>query len=134
MLNKFRIITGTLILILLVLGCSKDENNPTDVGSGGNAISITVSAGTTPQYSWSGENVYSISIVRTSNPGTIVWGLASPGQNAITSPVTHGSGASFTPPLIVETASTERTLTSGVQYRVTISRLDGTTGWKEFTP
>ncbi|MEJ5261862.1 MAG: hypothetical protein WHT45_04215 [Ignavibacterium sp.] len=133
MKNIYRIISGTLMIVLLVAGCSKDENNPTDAGSGGNAISITVSAGTTPQYSWSGGNVYSISIVRTSNPGTIVWGLASPGQNAITSPVTHGTGASLVP-LITETATTERTLTSGVQYRVTISRLDGTTGWKEFTP
>ncbi len=131
-MNNFRIITTAIMLVLLFVGCSKDENNPAGPGSGNNSISITVGAGTRPQYSWSGGNVYSLSVVRTSNPGTIVWGLASPGQNAIASPVTHGSGASLTQ-LIVETTSTERTLTSGVQYRVSVTRIDGTTRWKEFT-
>lgn len=132
-MNLFRLISSLLMLVLLFAGCSNDDSNPTNPGTGSNAIAITVGTGTSPQYSWSGGNVYSISIVRTSNPNTIVWGLASPGQNAIASPVKHGTGASMTS-MIIETGTAERVLTAGVQYRVSVTRLDGTTGWKEFTP
>jgi hypothetical protein len=83
-----------------------------------------------PQYSWDGGNVTSLSIVRTSAPTVVVWGLSTPGTNGIASASRHGT----VPTGAVETATTEKTLTAGVQYRVTATRLDGTTGFKDFTP
>jgi hypothetical protein len=120
------------LMLLLVAGCKK-EDNPADAnGDGGSQINITIGSGRNPQYTWGGGNVFSLSVVRTASPTTIVWGLASPGQNGIASPITHGSGASgFT---IVETAASEKQLATGVQYRISITRIDGTTGFKEFTP
>ncbi|MER3525371.1 MAG: hypothetical protein C4336_00135 [Armatimonadota bacterium] len=85
-MNLLRISSATLLLLLLI-GCKKDESNPANNGTGGNAIA---------------------------------------------SPITHGSGA--TGITIVERASTERTITAGVEYGISITGLDGTTGWKEFTP
>ncbi|MFH0991287.1 MAG: hypothetical protein V1799_14870 [bacterium] len=124
------ILISSIIVLLLIGGCKKDENNPADAGNTqASQIAITIGSGTKPQYSWSGGNVFSLSIVRTTNQTVVVWGLATPGQNGIASPVTNGT----TPAGSVETAVTERTLTVGVQYRISISRLDGTTGFKEFT-
>ncbi len=130
-ITSFYFLISSLTIIMLFNGCKKDENNPVDTGNTQTSqIAITIGSGTKPQYSWSGGNVFSLSIVRTANQTVVVWGLATPGQNGITSPITNGTA----PTGSVETAGTERTLTAGVQYRVSISRLDGTIGFKEFTP
>ncbi len=127
---SFYILISSVTILLLINGCKKDASNPVDTGSGDSQIAITIGSGTKPQYSWSGGNVFSLSIMRTANPTTVVWGLATPGQNGVASPVTNGTA----PTGSIETAVTEQTLTAGVQYRISISRLDGTTGFKEFTP
>ena len=129
-ISSFYILVSSVTILLLIGGCKKDESNPVDTGSGGSQIAITIGSGTKPQYSWSGGNVFSLSITRTAAATVVVWGLATPGQNGVASPVTNGTA----PTGSVETAVTERTLTAGVQYRVSISRLDGTIGFKEFTP
>ncbi len=132
-MKTIQTITIIISFCILVGGCKKDESNPASSGNTSQGINITVSSGTNPNYSWTGGNVMSLSIVRTASPATIVWGLTSPGQNGIASPVTHGTGASGT--TIVETGMSEKSgLTAGVQYRISLTRLDGTTGFKEFTP
>ncbi|OQB38807.1 MAG: hypothetical protein BWY06_01879 [Candidatus Latescibacteria bacterium ADurb.Bin168] len=115
-----------LVAVAAVAGCGSDNAT----GSGGGDISITVSSGTTPDYSWGGGNVYSLSIVRTAAPTTIVWGVVTPASNGVASPTKHGTVATG----VIRSANVEPTLTAGVQYRVTVARLDGKTGWKEFTP
>jgi hypothetical protein len=130
-ISSFYILISPVTILLLISSCKKDENNPVDTGNTQTSqIAITIGSGTKPQYSWSGGNVFSLSIVRTANQTVVVWGLATPGQNGIATPITNGTA----PTGSVETAGTERTLTAGVQYRVSISRLDGTIGFKEFTP
>ncbi len=137
--NISGIIFFAIALMFIINGCSKSDSNPASSddgssggGSGSNQIAITVGSGTQPTYTWSGGKVFSVSVVRTSDPNTVIWGIASPGVDGIDSPVTHGSGANMT--TIFETAATEKTLTAGVSYRVTVSRTDKTTGWKDFTP
>lgn len=133
--HKFLAIVAATVLLALV-GCKKDEeptnsNNNTGGGGTGGTITITVGSGLNPTYTWSGGNVYQLSVVRQSNPGTIVWGAATPGVHNISSPVTHGT----LPAGAVQTSfsNTETTLSAGVAYRVTVTRLDGSFGYTDFT-
>ena|SRR5688572_27784831 len=115
------------LLALTVAACGDDGTGPD--GEGGSEFDITISGGTKPTYTWPGGPAFSVSVVRVSAPGTIVWGMATPAMT-IPSPVTHGnvSGGGLV------TASTETTLTAGVNYRVAITRADQKTGFKSFTP
>ncbi|MFZ0389633.1 MAG: hypothetical protein WAN36_04165 [Calditrichia bacterium] len=122
-----------LIIALFISACSDskddDKKNPTGPATQGD-FAVTVSSGTTPNYSWSAGNVFSVSVVRTADPTVIVWGIATPGQANIASPAKHG----VVPTGAIETAQTEKALTAGVEYRVSVTKLDGKTGWKDFTP
>ena len=115
------------VLTLTVAACG---DSPSDTNNTGSQFDITIGSGTKPTYTWSGGTAQSVSVVRVSAPGTIVWGVASTSMT-IPSPVTHGTtpggGA-------LVTASTEATLTAGVAYRVSIARNDSKIGFKEFTP
>ncbi len=119
------------IAAFAVVGCGGDSGtNSTTNGD----FSITVGSGTRPTYTWSAGDAFSLSVVRTAAPTTIVWGLATMGNaENIASPVNHGTIGSMTSGT-VNTATTEQALTAGVEYRVTVTRLDGKTGWTEFTP
>ncbi|MGZ8376652.1 MAG: hypothetical protein ACXWZS_13995 [Gemmatirosa sp.] len=114
--------------LLLVAGCSSDATSPDGQGDG-SAFDITISNGVTPTYTWPGGPAHSVSIMRVSAPTTIVWGVAHP-QQALPSPVTHGTTSNGA----LTTMATEARLTAGVRYRVSITRQDTRTGWKEFTP
>jgi len=93
-----------LVAVAAVAGCGSDNAT----GSGGGDISITVSSGTTPDYSWGGGNVYSLSIVRTAAPTTIVWGVVTPASNGVASPTKHGTVATG----VIRSANVEPTLTA----------------------
>lgn len=124
---NLRIFVGILIVAgLFAIGCSEDSN-PT--GTSGGEINVTVGDGLTPLYSWSNGAVLSLSVVRTSAPTVIVWGIATSGENGIASPIRHG----FVPQNAVATAEAEQVLEDGIEYRVTVARLDGESGWIEFT-
>jgi len=126
-----------MVLGLVFMNCSKDKNDDNnDMGTNPNptGIQITVGSGTTPQYSWTGGNVMSISVARQSDPTTVVWGAANPTSDGIASPVTHGTLPAGTVPTSV-LPNPETTLTAGVAYRVSVARISGTaTGYKDFTP
>lgn len=112
----------------LLAACSSDDATGPAEG-GGNDVDITVSSGTAPTYSWAGGTAHSVSVTRVSAPTVIVWGVVHL-QQALPSPVVHGvvsNGA-------IATMTTETRLTAGVRYRVSITRQDTKTGWKEFTP
>lgn len=133
-MHRFRLFALMVLSAAAVLySC---EDNPLGSGGSGSAFTITVGTGTTPTYTWSAGNAFSVTVVRTTAPGTNVWGISSPGQALIASPVTHGTvpSAGSGTVGIIETAATEQTLTAGVAYRVTITRLNGDTGFTEFTP
>jgi len=127
----FKIFGVLMLSALLLAGCNSDSG--TNAGSnGGGDFTVTVGSGTTPQYSWDAGNAFSISVVRTAAPTTIIWGIATPGQSNIPSPSGHNVVPAGAVPTAVGTA--EQTLTAGVEYRVSISLLSGKTGFTEFTP
>lgn len=116
------------LALIVVGGCGQ----PTDstMGSGGDNVVVTASTGTTPIYSWTGPPAVSLNVVRTSAPSVAIWGISSPLQRNIAS----GAQQGVVPPGATETASLERTLSTGVQYRVTVALADGTSGSVDFTP
>lgn len=131
---RFRALAVAVALVVIVsLGCG-DSSNTTGSGSSGSAFTVTVGSGTTPTYTWSAGDGFSVTVVRTSAATAPVWGIASPGSELISSAVTHGTVPTVSGGLITVTAVTETPLTAGTQYRVTISRLNGDTGFIEFTP
>lgn len=117
-----------VVLAASLVACGGDDGTGPD-GTGGSEFDITISGGTKPTYTWPGGNAFSVSVVRVSAPGTIVWGMANPAMT-ITSPVTHGTASGGG----IVTANTEPTLTAGVNYRIAITRADQKTGFKSFTP
>jgi hypothetical protein len=91
---------------------------------------VAASAGTTPTYSWNGATAVSISVAQTSAPTVEVWGIANTDTRNIPSGTRHGQ----IPAGAVETTATQRVLTAGLHYRVTIVRNDGITAFMDFTP
>ena len=92
-------------------------------------ITVTAGTGTTPQYSWVGENVWNVQVYRADVTGAdAVWSVVIMGQggfsNSISSPLLHGT----VPAGAVQGFNNEPVLTSGVRYFVEVSRLKaGTT-------
>lgn len=133
-MKRFRtLIVASALAFMVALGC--EDGNPLGGGGGGGSdFGVTVSTGTTPSYTWSVGDAFSLSVVRTADPATPVWGISSPGQELISSPVTHGTVPAPGVGSIFETAVAEQTLAAGVEYRVSITRLNGQTGFVEFIP
>lgn len=121
----------TLGLIMAVAiftaGCTDDLTNGGD-GSGGD-FAISVGSGTTPLYTWSAGPAFSLAVVRTSNQSNVVWRVTSTG-GTMASPVRQGT----VPQGALESASSERTLAAGVQYRVSITLSDGRSAFQDFRP
>ena len=134
MTRLIRVLGLLMLSVLLLAGCDKSSTEPDDNNNNtvNGDFTVTVGPGTTPQYSWNAGNAFSVSVVRTATPTTIVWGIATPGQGNIASPATHGATPGGAVPTAIGTVET--TLTSGVEYRVSVTLLDGKTGWTEFTP
>ena len=120
-------VLGFVALAALLTACSDDVSGP---GGSGGDFTVTVGSGTTPSYSWPTGPAFSVDVVRTSNTSVVVWRIADPVNNSIESPVTQGTR----PAGAIETTSSERTLTTGVQYRVTVTLPDGRQAYREFTP
>lgn len=99
-------------------------------------LTVEVSAGTTPTYTFTGSPVRDVSVVRVNDPNnpqdvTPVWVATSGDVDAITSPVVHGplpAGAT------VLAVNAEPVLTAGQLYRVSVVKLNGEFGFAEFTP
>lgn len=114
--------------VLFMAACSEPDGSL--VGTGGGSVVVAASTGVTPTYSWTGPPAVTLNVVRTSAPSVAIWGISSPLQRNIVS----GTQQGVVPPGATETASAERTLTPGVQYRVTVALADGTSGSVDFTP
>lgn len=127
---------------LIVVGCgnNNDTNSTIDEGSASGNIIVYVSDGnpsTQPIYSWqstfdNSTNAEQISVARTSDLNTPVWGIHSTNVNSdlIQSPWQHGTTGGF----VTQFASSEINLTVGVKYRVTVTKAGGSPeGYREFT-
>ncbi len=105
-------------------------------GDGEQTLTVEVSAGTTPTYTFTGSPVRDVSVVRVNDPNnpqdvTPVWVATSVDVDAINSPVVHGplpAGAT------VLAVNAEPVLTAGQLYRVSVVKLNGEFGFAEFTP
>jgi hypothetical protein len=97
-------------------------------GSGGD-FAISVGSGTTPLYSWSTGPAFSVAVVRTSNQSNVVWRVTST-AGTMDSPVRQGT----VPQGALESADDERTLSTGVQYRVSVTLPDGRSAYQDFRP
>lgn len=117
-------------LIFAAFGAGCTDVLPSGPGGSGGDFEVGAGPGTQPVYTWSAGPAFSVTVVRTANPSVVVWRLADPNNNDIRSPLRHGDR----PEGAFETVSRERTLTRGIEYRVTISLQDGRSGFREFTP
>gem|GEM_PF-1424424 len=135
-----KLIFMLLAVCLVGIGCKNANINNANTGGtsggneggegSGNQFTVTVSSGVNPTYSWNGGSAFSVSVVRTSAQTTIVWNVTDPLNNNIESPVTHGT----VPAGALETFSVEKTLTAGVEYRVSVVLPDKSFGFTDFTP
>lgn len=123
--------TVPLLAVAGLLGCREvTDSDATPLQSGGD-FTIGVTGSTTPTFSWPGAGARRIQVSsRTGNSGYVgvgVWDISS--TRAISSPVRYGSqptgsGAPYSPDALAE----------GTRYRVTVSRSDGRSAYREFVP
>ena len=82
-------------LVALALIACQDSGVSTGGLIGGkrpaNSFIVVVGPGAEPRFSWTGGQAYSVSVVRTSDPTTVIWGIATPDRDGISSGVTHGT-------------------------------------------
>jgi hypothetical protein len=116
-----------MVAAVFAVGCTDDITNGGN-GSGGD-FAISVGSGTTPLSTWSTGPAFSIAVVRTSNQTNVVWRVTST-AGTMTSPVQQGT----VPQGALESANSERTLTVGVEYSVTITLPDGRSAFQNFRP
>ena len=119
---------GTLVLLTVLTACADELiSGPGNIGGD---FEVDAGPGIQPAYAWSAGPAFTIVVVRTAEPTVVVWRVADPNNNDIRSPLTHGT----TPAGTFETVSRERTLTRGIEYRVTVTLPDGRNGFREFKP
>lgn len=115
-----------LIGLLATVGC--DAEKP--LGPVTTAIVVTTGTGLTPAYTWTGGKATKVSVARSATPTVAVWEVTTAGTDGLSSPVTHGT----IPTGATRTVNTEPALTKGIQYKVTVSNVKGTSGSKVFIP
>jgi len=114
--------------LMITTSCTGDLLDGGD-GSGGD-FAVSVSGGTQPTYSWSAGPAFEVSLVRTADQTVVVWRVSDVVNRDIRSPVRQG----VVPQGATETAASERVLTAGVTYRVSIRLADGSSAFQEFRP
>ncbi len=119
------------VLLLLAGACGDDPTS----GGGTTGITVTVTTGTAPAYSWTGGDVFTVSVTRTAAPTVIVWGVVTPGADGIASAVTHGTVPGGGAIQVAMPPELETILSVGVSYTVNVVRENPTGfGFTEFTP
>lgn len=118
---------AALVCIIALTGCT--DVLPPDGGSSG-PFSITVGTGTRPSYSWTAGPAFRVEVTRVENPIIPVWAVANTATQNIASPVTHGTIPSGS----LELVDTEKVLTAGVRYRVTITLPNNDRSSRDFRP
>lgn len=122
-----------LLLTLSLSGCLSDGSEliPEEQNVS-RPDGVFVGLGVNPVYAWNVGPIASLTVVRTSNPTTPVWGFSVFTGDLVPSPVTHGDNV---PNGSQSVGGTEPTLTPGVQYRVLIERrTEGRTFTAFFVP
>jgi hypothetical protein len=105
-----------------LLGCS-DAIGPDELPECTGPVSLEVTPGDTPTFSWTPSCRLSLLVVETEEDGTTFWSIITRGENALAPPVTYGD-----PLAGVETLNPPFPLTRGTGYRVTVARWTGPEG------
>jgi hypothetical protein len=100
-------------------GCS-DEIGPDELPECSGPVSLAVTPGATPTFSWTPSCRLAFLVVEPDENGTDLWSIITRGENALAPPVTYGD-----PPAGVETLTPPFPLTSGTVYRVAVARWTG---------
>ena len=117
------------VLLLLTTGC--DGGNPAGVvlaGGGNGSLTMTVSGGTTPTFSWTGGRARSLTVQSAS--GEVFWQIEALSlQEGFASPAQHGAT-----PVGARVVTTARPLQPGVVHTATLVSVNGTQTLRTFTP
>jgi hypothetical protein len=108
--------------VVWLLGCS-DEIGPDELPECAGPITLEVTPGTTPTFSWTPRCRLSFLVVELDESGSDLWSILTRGENALAPPVTYGD-----PPAGAETLTPPVPLTSRTAYRVAIARWTGPDG------
>jgi hypothetical protein len=108
-------------------GC-EGGSNPIQVVGGGSGLVVVVGSGTTPSYAWSGGRARSLTVQASS--GEVFWQVeALDLQQGFSSPAQHGIT-----PVGAREVTPSRPLQPGVVFTATVVGVDGTQGFRTFTP
>ncbi len=118
----------TLAAIVAAAGCG--GGSPTGLATGGSGtVTLTVSSGTTPTYTWSGGQARRLTVTQ-STGGGVFWNLeALNAQTGFPAPATHG-----VVPNGAREASADVQLVQGTDYRLTVTLVNGNEGTQVVRP
>jgi hypothetical protein len=105
-----------------LLGCS-DEVGPDELPECAGPVTLEVTPGTTPTFSWMPRCRLSFLVVELDESGSDLWSILTRGENALAPPVTYGD-----PPAGAETLTPPVPLTSGTAYTIAVARWTGPDG------
>ncbi len=115
----------------LSLGACGDGSATTLVvdDTGGGDFTVTVTEDTPPRFDWPGANGFRVSVERIDD-GLLMWRIVATDQDAgFPPPVTHG-----TSPAGAEEEVDEGPLEANESYRVRVTRVDGRSSTRDFSP
>jgi hypothetical protein len=110
------------VSLVCVSGCA-DDIGPDELPECSGPVTLEVTPGTTPTFSWTPRCRLSFLVVEPDESGTDLWAILTRGENALAPPVTYGD-----PPPGAETLVPPVALTSGTAYRVAVARWTGPGG------
>jgi hypothetical protein len=114
-------LAATVTLIGLS-GCS-DEIGPDELPECSGPVTLEVTSGRTPTFSWTPRCRLSLLVVELDEGGSDVWSILTRGENALAPPVTYAHT-----PAGAETLIPALPLTSGTGYQVAVARWTGPDG------
>lgn len=136
MLRRLPLLVLVLASCTVLLGCSDDSTSTAELLECTGEVNVSVSAGTTPQFSWSPACRLFFLIVEPAASGTDLWSIISEGANRIAPPVRYG-----TVPADAEELDPPTPLLAGTAYKVVVARYTGpgpqegvAVGQQTFTP
>jgi len=127
------VLLAVFLSIAFVLSCGDDDDGKKkSTGPSGGGINVTVSSGMTPQITWDGGNVFSVTVsdpeAAQSDPtGSMYFNVTTPNTDGISSPITYGS----LPQGALQIAN--KALVAGKKYTCSVARVNGENGYVEFT-
>jgi len=115
--------TATRCALLCLLGSSvhcSDDTGPEDLTECSGPVTLTVTTGTAPTFSWTPRCRLFFVIVEPAESGADLWSIITRGQNALAPPVTYGEV-----PTSAEETNPPVALQAGSAYKVAVARWTG---------